>query len=464
MKQYIKILTVAAGLALAVTSCKKQLNVLPTDQIDISKAFTSVADVEKGLLGVYAANNLNNKAYIGSILADEAKISNENRGQGQSEFKWQFVSTTGGVTDSYRRNYTLIDRIHRVAIGANNVTPADAAEGSRLQLVKDELNALKAMAYYETLIYVMPPGYNAAAPGLALVNETCLTCTPARNSVGDVVAEIERLLGLARASTLIPNAPTGNAIKLCKAVIATYQARVALLKRAFPAAATFASDAITFSGKTLPTTPSAMFSPYWSDANESESIFKFRNQVTPQLSWRDTNGDVFFEPSDKLKALFDRTNDTRFATYFGAIGTDTSNVIKYKGSTFGATINDLKLIRLAELYLIRAEANAEANQLLAAANDLNALRKARITGYVDQTFTVQQTLIDAVVAERSKELCFEGFRFFDLKRKGLPINRLASDVQSLAWQNLPAGDYRFTLPIPQDAINANPNTTQNPGY
>jgi hypothetical protein len=67
--------------------------------------------------------------------------------------------------------------------------------------------------------------------------------------------------------------------------------------------------------------------------------------------------------------------------------------------------------------------------------------------------------------ERFKELCFEGFRFFDLKRNALPVARAASDVPpQLSWNTLPANDHRFALPIPQHEIFANHNMVQNPGY
>ena len=442
-------------------SCNKQLDLLPTDSIDISKAFLSVDDLEKGLLGVYSANSQINKVYIASILADEAKISNENRGQGQIEYKWQFKPGTEGVTDAYRQYYTMIDRIHRILAAAINITPADATQTAKLARIKAELLGLKGIAYFESLINVMPPGYDAAALGIAIVNESCLTCTPARNKVGEVITEIEKNLAAAKADANIPSAPT-DPLRLSKSAIAAYQARVALLKKDWTAAIAFASEAITLSGKTLAT--GATFTAYWSDANESESILKYRNQESPTLLWRDSNGDVFFEPSIQLKNLFNRTTDTRFATYFTSIGSDSSVVNKYKGSSFGATINDLKLIRLSEMYLIRAEANAENNQLTQAGADINAVRTARITGYVNEVFLTKTDAITAVLNERSKELCFEGFRFYDLKRRSLPVNRLAVDVQSTAWQNLAANDYRFTLPIPQDAIDANKNTVQNAGY
>ncbi|HJS52995.1 MAG TPA: RagB/SusD family nutrient uptake outer membrane protein [Chitinophagaceae bacterium] len=442
-------------------SCKKQLDLLPTDAIDITKAFLTVDDLEKGLLGVYSANNQINKTYIATILADEAKISNENRGQGQFEYKWQYTSGTGGVTAAYRQYYTMIDRIHRVEAAAPSIVPADGTQNGKKARILAELQGLKGIAYFESLINVMPPGYDPGALGLALVNESCLTCTPSRNTVGEVIAEIENKLGAAKSDGNIPDAPT-DPLRLSKASIAAYQARVALLKKDWTAAATFATEAITLSGKILAT--GNAFIGYWSDANESETILKYRNQTAPALLWRDANGDVFFEPSIQLKNLFDRTDDLRFSTYFSSAGTDTSIVSKYKGSSFGANINDLKIIRLAEMYLIRAEANAENNQLAQAANDINALRAARITGYVSQTFADKTEAINAVMIERTKELCYEGFRYYDLKRRSLPVNRLAVDVQSTTWQNLAANDYRFTLPIPQDAIDANPNTVQNQGY
>lgn len=450
-----------SGIIIGFSACKKQLDLHPTDSIDITKAFLSVDDLEKGLLGVYSANNQINKTYIATILADEAKISDENRGQGQFTFKWQYSSSSGEVTTAYRQYYTMIDRIHRVETAAADITPGDATQTSKKARILAELKALKGIAYYESLINIMPPGYDASALGLAIVNESCLTCKPSRNTVGEVIAEIEKNLAAAKADANIPSAPT-DFVRLSKASIAAYQARVALLKKDWTNAVTYASEAITLSGKSLAS--GATFVGYWADGNESETLFKYRNQTSPSLLWRDSNGDVFFEPSIKLKNLFDRTNDIRFTTYFSSSGSDTSIVSKYKGSSFGATINDLKIVRLSEMYLLRAEANAENNQLTQSANDINALRTARITGYINVSFANKTDAINAIMDERTKELCYEGFRYYDLKRRSLPVSRLAADVQSTTWQNLPADDYRFTLPIPQDAVDANPNTTQNKGY
>jgi hypothetical protein len=65
--------------------------------------------------------------------------------------------------------------------------------------------------------------------------------------------------------------------------------------------------------------------------------------------------------------------------------------------------------------------------------------------------------------ERYKELAFEGFRFWDLKRNNLSVERLSSDA-SAEWQTLSSGNYRFVLPIPNSELLANPNMVQNDNY
>lgn len=118
------------------------------------------------------------------------------------------------------------------------------------------------------------------------------------------------------------------------------------------------------------------------------------------------------------------------------------------------------------MYLIRAEAYAKlpTPNIAAGTADLNLLRTNRITGYINESFASAGLLLTAVIEERFKELAFEGSRLFDLKRNGLPVQRAASDVGSASWQTLPAGNYRFVLPIPQFEMLANPNMVQNDGY
>ncbi len=456
-----KLLIPFLAFAVVTSSCKKNLELRPTDSIDIEKAFTSVNDLERGLMNVYSFNNITNRIYIGSILADEVKLSNENRGQGQFTFKWQFSSGDGEHNSGWFTYAFMTDRVNRILSVIDNIPANNPADVDRKARIKAELIGLRAVATYENLIRFMPNGYEPGALGVPVIQKVLAIEDYSRNTVLEAIDAINTDLATARASTQIPDGPT-DVVRLSKSAIAAYQARTALLSKNWTNAITYATDAITLSGKSLAS--GITYQNYWKEINESETIWKYKNNTRPQLLWRETDGAVYFEPSDKLKNMFDRTNDIRYSTFFGSAGNDTSIITKYPGSAAGPQINDLKLIRLSEMYLLRAEAYAENNQLALAAADLNDVRRARIAGYVDVSFGNKDQAIAEIMNERFKELSFEGFRFFDLKRKELDITRNASDVQSANWQNLDAEDYRFALPIPQSEMDANNQMVQNPGY
>jgi hypothetical protein len=460
---YISVLLSAGWFS----SCKKQLDLLPSDSIPPAKALTTISDLQQGLFGVYSANvGSDNKVYIGSILADEAKLSNSNRGQGQFTFKWQYSAGPDPEDEhniDFANYFSMIDDDNRILAVIDNVATNGASDVAQKKRIKAELTALRGVAYYEVLIRFMNTGYDANSLGVPVVLVSDLLGQPARAKVGDVIKQITADLAVGRAEPTIPSAPD-DVVRLSQATIAAYQARVSILTKDWAGAITHAKEALQLSGKSLAT--GQTFTDYWFDRNESETLWKYRNGTQPQLFWTDTNGDVFFEPADKLKNEFDRVNDIRFGAYFAIDETavDTAIVNKYPGSADGPQVNDIKIVRVAELYLDLAEAYAQTSDLGNAAANLNTLRAARINNYVNVSFASQSDAVQAALDERYKELCFEGFRFFDLKRNSLPVNRLATDVQSVNWQNLLANDYHFALPIPLHEMFANKNMVQNPGY
>ena len=91
-------------------------------------------------------------------------------------------------------------------------------------------------------------------------------------------------------------------------------------------------------------------------------------------------------------------------------------VYKYQRGSYQSTISDIFMIRSAEAYLNMAEACAMMGNQDALANQyLNALRRERIINYTDQNYS-GETLVNEIRNERRKELCFEGHRWFDLRR------------------------------------------------
>jgi hypothetical protein len=461
--------TVLAAAALALQSCEKRIDLLPTDSINEANAFQTVTDLEQGLYAAYGSWNGENTMYVNAIVADETKISNENRGQGQFEFKWQYVPAQGGsASGGWSSFYYTIGLVNKELAAIDNVKPANAAETDLKERIRAELLAIRGISHFE-ILYRFSGRYNPSASGIPYTTKSDIGARPARQPQSEVLKGIEADLAAAKAIATLPTAPavtgTAGTIRLSKATIAGFQARVALYKGDWTNAAAFATEAITTSGKTLAN--GATFAAIWTDDSEAEVMLKLRRTGTGVGTlWQDNNGDVFFEPSDKIKSLFNRTTDSRFNTYFLIQPTaqDTCLIRKFFSSTRGPKIIDVKVMRVSEMYLIRSEARAELGDLTGSVADYNLLRSNRITPYSNAIFPSKTDAINAIYAERARELCFEGFRYFDHLRRGLDITRPASDVQSSAWQNLPATDFRMLFPIPQASMLSNPNMVQNPGY
>jgi hypothetical protein len=114
------------------------------------------------------------------------------------------------------------------------------------------------------------------------------------------------------------------------------------------------------------------------------------------------------------------------------------------------------ILRLAEQYLIRAEAEANLDNLIGAITDLNMIRNR--AGLPNTTASDKTTILLAIENERQAELfCEGGNRWFDLKRTNRANKILSSEKAN--WKQSAA-----LYPIPQTEINADPNLTQNIGY
>ncbi|HMR93873.1 MAG TPA: RagB/SusD family nutrient uptake outer membrane protein, partial [Chitinophagaceae bacterium] len=130
------------------------------------------------------------------------------------------------------------------------------------------------------------------------------------------------------------------------------------------------------------------------------------------------------------------------------------------------TIGDVPYIRLAEMYLIMAEAYAKTPGREADARAaLYTLAVNRDPNYVLSTNS-GQALIDEILVQRRIEYWGEGHRWFDLKRLNLPLDRTVVpnyvSASAAGLMQVPAGDERWQFKLPIAEIQANPNAEQNP--
>ena len=136
------------------------------------------------------------------------------------------------------------------------------------------------------------------------------------------------------------------------------------------------------------------------------------------------------------------------------------------------SIDNIPLIRIAEVYLNRAEAMATPGSpvfdTVAARLDLVRIKQNRHSNYavtqanfdkdINNPLNPPGTILNEIIKQRRIELAFEGHRFFDLKRRGVDI------VKTAPYTTLLYNDFKILANIPTREIDANPNLPQNFGY
>jgi tetratricopeptide (TPR) repeat protein len=166
--------------------------------------------------------------------------------------------------------------------------------------------------------------------------------------------------------------------------------------------------------------------------------------------------------SDKLLLLFDGS-DIRKQLFRDSSGRQVTKKFGITGKVTGTTRipMDPKIIRLSEVYLNRAEAQWNKKNYTQASDDVRRIaERAHNNGVVTVPSDPAQ-LFEFICDERSRELCFEGHRLFDIARRKQDIIRgpgCNAAVCTLTYPNV-----RFVLPIPQKEIDANKAIQPNPG-
>lgn len=474
---------------LMLFSCKKVIEIKETDFIGGDLALKTVGNNEQGIIGAYAGLGTEMAILLNAVLSDEVKKAEFYNAATVHE--WQYTSTDISIRDNFTAfnlYYRLIDRVNRVLEALPTADSLKASDNTALRTrLRGEALFIRAFSHFELYRYYSG---NTDPNALAMAYMETPSLTPtARIAVGPFFQKLNA--DLAEAKTLLPAtlpAAETPAARATKVAASGLQARVALYLKDWANAITYSTEYIN----ALPLATRAQFPAIWKDSTNTEVAFKLKRTTSlgGPLSTTSANnrmgslfrgtsanataiGTVTWAPSDKLWDSYDQTNDIRFSSYLKdepilkTAGRPSRIIQKYAGTGYGTAaenVADAKVFRTGEMYLIRAEAKAETGNVAGAASDLNELRAARITGYTSVNFASKDAAITEIMQERFKELAFEGHRLWDLRRRGLPVERLASDAPSSNAAILPAGNFRFVLPIPNAEVQANPEIQQNPGY
>ncbi|EDM38633.1 hypothetical protein PBAL39_21210 [Pedobacter sp. BAL39] len=306
---------------------------------------------------------------------------------------------------------------------------------------------------------------------LVLTTDVTVTAFLPKETVARVYEQIIADLTAAKADLPADySATSGSRLGVNRLTAAALLARVSLFTGNYAAAESNATEVIS-SGLFSIIPAADMATGVWVK-NNAESIWQMSspinviNQYTveAQTFLPAFNATPQFDIRDDLINLYSNSDlrPQRWMRVYGAGALEVVLPYKYKYTTQADAVaagvaESPTVLRLAEQYLIRAEAKARIGaDLTGARDDMNVIRSRAETA--ESTTADQATLINEILLEGRKEFfCEQSHRWFNLKRTG------QADV---VLETLKTG-YRpisKLLPIPTAAIDANPNLVQNPGY
>lgn len=471
----IHIVLLCMGLSV-MSSCNDDLiDLAPTHSLSRENVFGKIEDFEPVLSGTYASmRDLYSYGLFQSVMPDMMSDNTVETFESLVNYKavtdWTYVADELRAAEVWRFNYLMINDANLIM---ESIGQYEASNQKLANRIKGQALAIRGLMHFNLLQYYAPAfDRNSEAPGVAVKTSSSIEL-PGRATVkvtyDRIIKDLEDALVLLSDVDQPINTNTRRS-RIDAATVNAILARVSLYAKEYSRAITFATAAIA----ARPLASSDNFPGIWTDANADEVFFAVQfnpGEGGPALDvWSPATNRAQFDPAPSLLALYDRTNDIRFKTYFtlgadvpGAVNRATRVVAtKYqgKGAARDGAVN-FKAFRTGEMYLIRAEANALTSKPIEALADLNILRAARIAGFVPGVET-GNALVDAIATERRKELWLEGHRWFDLKRTTRIVQRV--DCRAGSVCSLPAASNKWAWPIPQNERLANPAIVQNGGY
>ena len=437
------------------TACDGVLDTTPKQSIDADEALTNADNVRSVLIGAYDAMG-GSDLYGGWFLMmpdllaanDELTFSGTFFGPRAIWLKQQEYDN-GNATSTWIDSYDAINIVNSALDGL------DLLEGSERDRVEGEAKFIRGMIYFD-LIRLYAPQYEAGATNsqagvpLVLTRTTSIDeeSNVSRATVEEVYTQV--LSDLNDAKNLLPDVNPERSYYANSMVASAVLSRVYMQMEDYDNARIEADRVISSGNYSL--------TPAYADAfnnveNSTEAIFAM------QVNEQDGSNSLFtFYSSEANGGRGDmdvtqdhldeyETGDDRLDLYY----TDSGNGATRSGK-WNYVYGNVQQIRLAEMYLTRAEANFREGVPYVGADPIDDLNEVR-----DRVNLPLYTLptdfdLDDILQERKLELMFEGQLLHDIKRTQRNVGTRTYD------------DPKLVLPIPRREIDSNPNLCQNASY
>lgn len=464
MKKIFYLAAAFLALSLAFSSCNMEPKL--HHNVDANKQSESAEELRvklNGAMSMFAYYNFmgRNIQVIADVCSDVAE-ADPSAGHYVEMYTWTFSETTSYLAAAWTYGYDVAHNVTVALIDGNALLAKKKAEleanaddavlqqeVAAVETTLSQLYALKAYCYFYMLNLFGKPysPENEGQLGLVLIpNDATIkpkqmvkrvTVKETYDFILDLLAKSQSLQNLEQ-SSFYPNPVNTKA----------FEARVHLYMRQWQKAAD-AVDALVAAG-VKPQEDNEAYLKMWGNLSEnSEMIFALKKSSDDNLSANSLNN--FYKGyqgtvSPMVKDLL-QANDCRL----GLIGesdpqTKSLHPRKYDGSTDGANVSNIPVIRASEVYLIGAEAYAQLGNDAKAKELLYAVAKRNADlASSDALPSGKDNLLKFIEEERVRELFCEGHRFFDLRRTEATATINGKEGFKL---------YNFVFPIPDDEVNA----------
>lgn len=447
MKNKINSFQLLTFILLLFLSCENELEIEPAQSISVSTALGSEDNVINVLIGAYEEIGQNQSfggrtQVFSDLLGSTNQISWEGTFlQPRQAFSKNILVDNTFVRDIWGNSYEVINQANLVIDNSNKIE--DASLRGRIE---GEAKFLRALTYFDLVrLFGAADGSLGVPLRLNGITDYSVDLSIIRSSTNEVYNQIHQDL-----QDAYNNLPNSNEFFADKYAAQALRARVYLHQGSFSEARDAAHDVIENSGHSLTSEFSQAFN---NDSDSSEDLFAL--QVTSQGGDNDLiifyasqanggrQGDIVLQQG-YFDLFDDPSNDVRAS--FNYISPDNGGTLTSK---FTNQFGNVPILRLAEMYLVRAESNIRLNTSTgnSPTEDINIIRARS-----NATALASPVGLNQIWNERQLELAFEGHLLYDLKRTQRSVGDLTFN------------DNKLVLPIPQAEIDANAVITQNTGY
>lgn len=446
---------VMTGL-IALSSCKKYLTVEPINDVSDEQTIYDKASAETALRGAYrqmGASGYYGELYVTLGYFPSADIKNLTTGGSANLVNINFRSDDVLFNNAWEAIYRTINQANHVIEKVPLVNDPLLTEELRNQYI-GEAKFIRALAYFD-LARAWGGVQIVLTPTTSLVNRPEVKRSSRDETYDQVLKDLED------AEELLPDEL--NRIRATRRTVWALRARLHLYREQWDQAELYATKLIDLTGDyTLLAPYSAWFANNVTATRESifELQFSAVNQSTIRAQMQHpTNGGTYrYAPTDQfVQLLLD-------SAVSGGRRSLIDNVVQ-NGVTiwFGDLYYRLPatdpayIFRIAEMYLIRAEARARLGNPSGALEDLNKIRER--AGIAILPEINDESILLAIENERRLEFAWEAHRWFDLAR-----TRRAKEVLEAIDPNITVSDHELLFPIPVTQLQLDPSLEQNPGY